>query len=713
VKRKSRTFIIISSILFPMLLALFVMGCGGGGGDGDGGGDGTTADTTPPTVVSVSPSADGTGVATNTNISVTFSEDMDSSTINENTITVSFSAGTLSASDGPSSRNVAGTVSYANMIATFTPAADLAFATTFTVTVTTGVTDLAGNALAAAYVFMFSTGLEPDLTPPAVTGTTPDDGDEGLDLDTVVSATFSEPVDPSTLTSDSIEVRLQGNNIMELFPDLIDEFDLDSTGTVLSFEPPDGLARNAEYEVVLGTGITDTANNPLASEFSWAFSTRPGAWGDSEVLYTGTYGNPRYPQVGFDDGGEAHLLWSGGGEYISDGNYAYYTYSKRYNAANNPAWGSRQTRNESPETSGTAYAQPWIASNRIGTTAAIWNRNKWTENYELFGDLFTDGAWEGNEQISEYDDTSYPDNQSIAIDMLGNAFAVWYSYISPATPSYDVGYYVFARRHDTENGSVLEDTEAVTFMDPEDGWLALTSTACDAGGNAVVAWYQAPTGDEYIAARRYAYGSGWSSTQKRVSAPDCTNIWNPQVGMDARGNAIVVWSGQINGNYRICANRFDVEDGWSSWDSTSQEIVSDESFVPEDVESPSIAVDLASGDAIVVWREYRASPVLAVNLYSAGSDEWKTPLVIADNTDIDPLVACDFAGNFFILWQYTGTVYTSMYRLGDQWNTSIFSDPEVIGTASVNNDIHLGVGPNGRVIAAWLDGLDLEVNVFE
>ena len=707
-KKKNRILFSALSIFALITLILIPLGCGGGGdGGGDGDGDSTTVDTTPPTVVSVSPSADGSDIATNTNISVTFSEAMDPSTINENTITMSSSAGTLSA-DGPSSRNVAGTVSYANMIATFTPSAGLAFATTFTVTVTTGVTDLAGNALTAAYVFMFSTGLEPDLTAPTVTGTTPDDGGSEIELDTVVSATFSEPVDPATLTVDTIEVRLRGYNVMDFIPGLFDEFELDSAGTVLSFQPPDGLARSAEYEVVLGTGITDMAGNGLASEFSWAFTTRPGAWGDPEVLYTGSSDYPRYPQVGFDGPGTAHLLWSGDGE---GGGYAYNTFSRRYRSSGNPVWGSRQTRNESVS-DGPYHARPWIASNRVGTTAAIWNRNTYTETHELFGDLFTDGAWEGNEQISDYNETDYPDSQSIAIDMFGNAFAVWYSYISPSTDSYDEGYYVFARRHDTENGSVLEDTEAVASMNPGDGWLALTSTACDAGGNAVVAWFQ-ETGDGYIATRRYAYGDGWSSTQKRVSSPDCTDVWNPGVGMDARGNAIVVWSGLIDENSRICANRFDVDDGWGSWDSTSQAIISDDTESPEDVDPPSIAVDLASGDAVVVWREYRASPVLAANLYRAGSDEWKTPIVIADNTDIDPQVACDFAGNFFILWQDDTSMYTRTYRLGDAWNASSFSDPLEVGTRGETERVHLGAGPNGRVIAAWEDIWDIEAVVFE
>jgi hypothetical protein len=67
--------------------------------------------------------------------------------------------------------NVAGTISVNGAVATFTPSAALADNTTYTATLTTAVTDLAGNALLANYVWSFTTGV----TPPPAAG----DGDGG------------------------------------------------------------------------------------------------------------------------------------------------------------------------------------------------------------------------------------------------------------------------------------------------------------------------------------------------------------------------------------------------------------------------------------------------------------------------------------------------------------------------------------------------------
>jgi len=51
---------------------------------------------------------------------------------------------------------VAGTVTYAGVTATFKPTANLAASTVYTATLTTGVKDLDGNALAANYSWSFT-----------------------------------------------------------------------------------------------------------------------------------------------------------------------------------------------------------------------------------------------------------------------------------------------------------------------------------------------------------------------------------------------------------------------------------------------------------------------------------------------------------------------------------------------------------------------------
>src|SRR5439155_15440927 len=68
---------------------------------------------------------------------------------------------------------VAGTVSLSSggTTATFTPSSNLAFSTAYTATITTGVKDLAGNAMASPKTWKFTTEAAPDTTPPTVPST--------------------------------------------------------------------------------------------------------------------------------------------------------------------------------------------------------------------------------------------------------------------------------------------------------------------------------------------------------------------------------------------------------------------------------------------------------------------------------------------------------------------------------------------------------------
>lgn len=101
---------------------------------------------TRPTIAVQTPLNNATGVARNKELTVTFSEPMNASTINASTFTLK-----------QGSTVVPATVSYVGNVATLTPTATLAAATVYTVTLTTGAKNLAGNGLASDLVWSFTT----------------------------------------------------------------------------------------------------------------------------------------------------------------------------------------------------------------------------------------------------------------------------------------------------------------------------------------------------------------------------------------------------------------------------------------------------------------------------------------------------------------------------------------------------------------------------
>lgn len=107
------------------------------------------ADTTAPTITSTVPAADATGVAVTSDVTITFSKALRATTIND--------ANFMLLDDTLSPVAVTITVDADNKVVTLDPASDLTATTTYSIIVTTGVKDLAGNALAATSVTTFTT----------------------------------------------------------------------------------------------------------------------------------------------------------------------------------------------------------------------------------------------------------------------------------------------------------------------------------------------------------------------------------------------------------------------------------------------------------------------------------------------------------------------------------------------------------------------------
>ena len=129
---------------------------GGSTGGSTGGGGGTAA----PTVQSVTPANSATGIAVVDNITVTFSEAMQSSSIDNTTITLNNSGAGITTA-----------VSYSSNVATINPSAALLWNTQYTVNVSTGVKNAAGNALASAYTSSYTTVVLPIPTNVVATAT--------------------------------------------------------------------------------------------------------------------------------------------------------------------------------------------------------------------------------------------------------------------------------------------------------------------------------------------------------------------------------------------------------------------------------------------------------------------------------------------------------------------------------------------------------------
>ena len=242
-------------------------------GSGSGGG---TPDTTAPTVTSTSPVAGATGVAVTANVTGTFSEAMDASTVASSTFTLT------PAASGAVSLDSTGKT------ATLNPGADLAAGTVYTATIkggTSGVKDLAGNALASDKTWTFTTAPAgtADTTPPTVTSTTPVLDATGVAPTTNVTGTFSEPMNGSTVTSSTFTLTPA--------PAGTNSVSYNSANNTATFDPGTDLAPSTTYTATIkggASGVKDAAGNALASDKTWTFTTAAPSAGGTTVTLTAT-----------------------------------------------------------------------------------------------------------------------------------------------------------------------------------------------------------------------------------------------------------------------------------------------------------------------------------------------------------------------------------------------------------------------------------------
>jgi hypothetical protein len=107
------------------------------------------------------------------------------------------------------------------------------------------------------------------VTPPAptVSGTVPTAGATGVAQSARPQATFSRSLDPSTVTSSSFTLRTSGG---ALVPATVAYDDASRTATLT---PSSSLALSTTYTARLETTIESSEGVPLASAFTWTFTT--------------------------------------------------------------------------------------------------------------------------------------------------------------------------------------------------------------------------------------------------------------------------------------------------------------------------------------------------------------------------------------------------------------------------------------------------------
>jgi len=222
-------------------------------------------DVTPPTVTSTSPMAGATGFVRTANITATFSEPMDAASVTSSTFVLR----------DASSELIPATVAYnaTTRVATLNPAPTLNSGAVYTVAVAGGpggVRDLAGNAMASDHAWSFT--AEVDLNSPSVTRTSPVALATAVSRTANVTVTFSEPMDPNSITATTFELYDSADNPVTA------TVSYNATSRVATLNPTPTLDYLATYAAIVrggasGPAVKDVSGNPMAANVVWTFTT--------------------------------------------------------------------------------------------------------------------------------------------------------------------------------------------------------------------------------------------------------------------------------------------------------------------------------------------------------------------------------------------------------------------------------------------------------
>jgi len=331
------------------------------------------------------------------------------------------------------------------------------------------------------------------------------------------------------------------------------------------------------------------------------------------------------PHVVLDSAGNATAVWDrwNGTDTVVES--AYRPAGEGWQAAVNLS-GAREAGDEAP--SGAYSAQSArVAVDGHGDTTVIWERYAGT-NKILIQSIYrpAGGSWQAPEEIGEVKTMMAPEPW-IAVDAAGNATAVW------------KGSEVIWSAYRPAEGSWQAPAEV------SGGDSYTPQAAVDAQGDATAVWMH-QAGPDWVVQGAYKPAGGSWEAPTVLSDPGEAG-GNPQIALDAGGDAMVVWRGQIEGHDVARAAYKPVDGGWESPTSVPTE--------GEAVQWPLVALD-AAGNAIVVWsgstNEVGGYGIAKASFRPAGGS-WEAPVELSEdggNAFPSDLVF-DASGNAAVVWQ--------------------------------------------------------------
>jgi hypothetical protein len=330
---------------------------------------------------------------------------------------------------------------------------------------------------------------------------------------------------------------------------------------------------------------------------------------------------------------------------------------------------------------------PRIAVDAAGNAVAIWGGSDGTNSIVQSSIRPAGGSWQPVQDLSLAGQGAF--GPQVAMNAAGTAVAVW-------TRSNGTNLIVQARVRLA--GGAWQPAEDLSAL----GQSATTpQVALSAAGDVVAVWNRSNGTNGIIQAAVRPAGGSWQLPALDLSASG-QSAMDPQVALDAAGNAVAVWQRPNGANSIVQAAARPVSGSW-------QLPALDLSAPGQSASNPHVGLD-GAGNAVAVWRRSNGMHAIVQARVRPPGGTWQPvdDLSPLGYTALEPQVAVNEAGNAVAVWnRFVGSVVQARVRpAGGAWEPV-----KDVTNGQPGQAAHVAADRAGNAAIAWYSpvGTDLIV----
>ena len=293
----------------------------------------------------------------------------------------------------------------------------------------------------------------------------------------------------------------------------------------------------------------------------------------------------------------------------------------------------------------------------------------------------------------------------IAVDTLGNATAIW--------RSVDEANYVIQATTKPANGAWPSPLNvSILSLIEEDGFDP--QIVIDAFGNATAIWSGDDRENMIIKSSTKPFGGNWTppSQVASLSLP-ASSACDPQIAVDPAGNLTAVWQ-RFNGENTIVQASTKLFGG--SW--TSPFLVTNLSQPGENGDNSQVVVD-AAGNATAIWTITEGTNGIIQASTKPFGGNWEPPinLSLSGEDVFQPQIVVDLAGNATAVWVRTNgnsdrIIQASTKPFGGSWLLpSLVVNLSLPGEDAL--DPQIGVDSKGNITVVWTSSSNGNMSIIQ